>query len=596
MKKIISLLGLAIAAGMIFSSCTKEEEAKLAETPLKSITVKNGGETAAGVVNDTDKTVLFVFDESESFSNVDLIVELNEGWTLTFPTTLTGVNLQDTPVFNFEDPSGQRVRYTITFSSNAFPIVDASKIQIKGLQAGENISVDNATKVITVVYDQDKIDYNNVEIIFNEGALQNGVVLPSDLAYDFTDGISQPLVLDLNGERPYTLTLDVSAYRKKSLSEMGFTDLTSEFVTPADYPYLNVYKGTVFPNLPVWEIGNVWTPSNPRSWEYWIEQEPGEPYPYTHDVFSMVGNWTEDRPTMTAFGTLAIITIDQDKVAGEIIPNVDYSKKFGEVEGLVTIMGCKKAGSIDYMIYDNSSVVNEGAGCYSAYRNSFGFNADGKLSFAVAARKGNELYQVPFQTEWLPLGPDNFSPAEGSAEAVAETATEKWNVTDAAWAYGWLIRDGKALTIQDVIKNDGTNYVSDGGVLGLGWNSFYMKRVLMGRTYDNKIAIMVSSGGQDCWDSGYDVYDNVYNVLRESWGYYFGVNTAQMVWIANQLGWRDVALVSTGDDEGDTSIMPNVRINGKAVITQTEATYNPDIYANESADMVASYYVSLKTK
>ena len=97
------------------------------------------------------------------------------------------------------------------------------------------------------------------------------------------------------------------------------------------------------------------------------------------------------------------------------------------------------------------------------------------------------------------------------AEAVAETATEKWDVTDAAWAYGWLIRDGKALTIQDVIKNDGTNYVSDGGVLGLGWNSFYMKRVLVGRTYDNKIAIMVSSGGQDCWDEGYDIYDNVYN-------------------------------------------------------------------------------------
>ena len=299
---------------------------------------------------------------------------------------------------------------------------------------------------------------------------------------------------------------------------------------------------------------------------------------------------------MTAFGTIAIITIDQDKVAGEIVPNIDYSKKFGEVDGLVTLMGCKKAGSIDYMVYDNSTVVNEGVGCYSSYRNSIGFNADGKLSFAVAARRGNELFKVPFQTEWLPLGPDNFSPAEGAAEGVAETATEKWDVTDAAWAYGWLIRDGKALTIQDVIKNDGTNYVSDGGVLGLGWNSFYMKRVLVGRTYDNKIAIMVSSGGQDCWDSGYDIYDNVYNVLRESWGYYFGMNTAQMVWIAHQLGWRDVALVSTGDDEGDTSIMPNVRINGKAVITQTEATYNPELYANESADMVASYYISLKTK
>lgn len=596
MKKIISLLGIALAAGLVFSSCQKEEEEKFAENPLKSITIVNGDETSAGVVNDAEKKIIFVFDESETFSSVDIQIEVNKGWTLTFPTTLTGVNLQDTPVFNFEDPAGQRVRYTVEFSSNAFPIVDASKIQIKGLEAGENLSVNNTTKTISVVYDQNKIDYNNVELIFNEGSLQKGVVLPSDLVFDFSDGISQPIVFELSGERPYTLTLDVSAYTKKSVSEFGFQDVTANFVTASDYPFLNVYKTTMIQNIPVWEINNVWTPSNPRNWEHMEDWVEGEQYPYTHDVFSMVGNWTEDRPTMTMFGTLAIVTIDQDKVAGEIIPNMDYSKKFGEVEGLVTIMGCKKAGSIDYMIYDNSTVVNEGVGCHSAYRNSIGFTEDGKLSFAVAARKGNDLYQVPFQTEWLPLGPDNYSPAEGAAEAIADAATDKWNVSDAAWAYGWLIRDGKALTIQDVIKNDGTGYVSDGGVLGMGWNSFYMKRVLVGRTYDNKIAIMVSSGGQDCWDSGYDVYDNVYQPYRESWGYYFGCNTAQMVWIANQLGWRDVALVSTSDDETDNTIEPNVRVAGKAVISQEEATYNPALYANESADKVASYYISLTAK
>lgn len=596
MKKIVSLLGIALAAGLAFSSCTPEEEVKYAENPLKSISIVNGDETSQGVVNDVDKKIIFVFDESETFSNVDVIVEVNDGWTLTFPTTLTGVNLQDTPVFNFDDPSGQRVRYTVEFSSNAFPIVDGTKIQIRGLEAGENVSVNNTTKTITVVYDQSKIDYNNVELIFNEGALQKDVVLPDNLSFDFSDGISQPIVFELSGERPYTLTLDVSAYTKKSVSEFGFVDVTANFVATEEYPYLNVYKTVQINNLPVWELDNVWTPTNPRSWEYYEEQEPGAHYSYNHDVFSMVGNWKEDRPTMTMFGTLAIITVDQDKVAGEIIPNIDYGKKFGEVDGLVTIMGCKKAGSIDYMVYDESVVVNPGEGSYSSYRNSVGFTEDGKLSFAVAARRDNELYQVPFQTERLPLGPDNYSPAEGAAEAVAAAATDKWNVTDAAWAYGWLIRDGKALTIQEVVANDGTNYVSDGGVLGMGWNSFYMKRVLVGRTYDNKIAIMVSSGGQDCWDSGYDIYDNVYKPLRDSWGYYFGCSTAQMVWIAHQLGWRDVALVSTSDDETDSMVEPNVRIAGKAVISQEEATYNPELYANDSADKVASYYISLTAK
>ena len=595
MKKIISLLGIALAAGLVFSSCEKEEEEKLAQNPLKSITIVNGDETSQGVINDVEKKIIFVFDESETFSSVDIQVELNEGWTLTFPTTLTGVNLQDTPVFNFEDPAGQRVRYTVEFSSNAFPIVDATKIQIKGLNAGENLSVNNTTKVISVVYDQTKINYNNVELIFNEGALQNGVVLPEDLAFDFTDGISQPIVFDLNGPRPYTLTLDVSAYTKKSVSELGFVDVTANFVSPTDHPYLNVYKANMIQNIPVWMIGSPWAQSNPRWWDFTADYVQGEPYPYLNDAFSMVGDWTEDRPTMTYFGTLAIVTIDQDKVKGEILPNADYSKKFGEVEGLVTVMGCKQGGSIDYMVYNDNAIAHEpAADKQSLWRNSVGFSADGKLSFAVATVKGSDLYQVPFQTDWLALDGDMASAS--AAQEVAAAATDKWEVSDAAWAFGWLIRDGKALKITDIAKNDATNYVSDQGVLGMGWNSFYMKRVLIGRTYDNKIALMISAGGQDCWDSGYDVYDNVYQAYRETWGYYFGCNTAQMAWVAHQLGWRDVALISTSDDETDTSVEPNVRINGKAVISQQEATYNPELYANESADKVAAYYISLSAK
>jgi hypothetical protein len=130
----------------------------------------------------------------------------------------------------------------------------------------------------------------------------------------------------------------------------------------------------------------------------------------------------------------------------------------------------------------------------------------------------------------------------------------------------------------------------------MGWASFYMKRLLVGRTYDNKIAILVTAGGQDYWDSGYDTHKCGYDVYDNEWGYFFGYGTNQLAWIASQLGWRDLALISTSDDETETSIEPNVRINGKAVISKEEAHYNPATYDNESAGKVASYYISLTAK
>jgi hypothetical protein len=439
------------------------------------------------------------------------------------------------------------------------------------------------------------MNYNSVELIFNEGALQTGVEAPADLDFDFTDGIEQPIVFKLDGDRVYTLKLDVSAYQKKSLSEMSFQDVTADFVNPEEYPYINVYKSTQMSGVPVFWLNSVWQPSNPRNWEYWDGYVEGEPYPYLADVFSMPGNWDENRPTKNCWGTLAIVTIDQAKVKGEIIPNGDYSKTFGEIPGLVTLMGCKKAGSIDYFTYNDGAVANNPEFMVS-WRNSIGFSEDGKLSYAVATLKGSELYQVPFQRDWMPLGADNWTADAAAVEAVASAATDKWEVSDAAWAYGWLIRDGKALSIQDIIKNDATNYASDQGVLGMGWASFYMKRLLVGRTYDNKIAILVTAGGQDYWDSGYDTHKCGYDVYDNEWGYFFGYGTNQLAWIASQLGWRDLALISTSDDETETSIEPNVRINGKAVISKEEAHYNPETYDNESAGKVASYYISLTAK
>lgn len=68
-----------------------------------------------------------------------------------------------------------------------------------------------------------------------------------------------------------------------------------------------------------------------------------------------------------------------------------------------------------------------------------------------------------------------------------------------------------------------------------------------------------------------------------------------MVWIANQLGWRDAALLTSSDDEKPESL-PNVKVNGTTVISQADATYQPERYANNGATLTASYFITFDAK
>ena len=592
MKKLVYFLTVALAGTFAFASCTKESNEKDPEVPIKSISVKCGDETVAGVVDDNAQKVTFTFNNAETYSNVDISIEVNKGWTLTYPTVLTGVDLQSTPVLRFTSPSNASVRYTIAFSSNAFPIVDPSKIQIEGLKAGENVSVDNGSKTISVKYDQDVIDYNNVKLIFNEGALQTGTQVPEDTDYDFSDGIEQEIIFKLGGQdRVYKVRLDVTAYSGKSMSEMGFTDITANFVDAGQYPFVHVYSADQFLGIPVYNVNSFWAPSNPRSWEYGEELAEGEHYRYSNDAFSFPGDWKEDRPTMNGFGKIVIVTLDQESVKGDITANIDTSKHFSDYNNLVVVTGCKHMNSIDYMVYDNGVMANNPTGDHAVlWRNSVGFNSDGKMSFSVATYKNDKFYSVPKRSDWITEG-DAFA---SEVQQVADAADKQWDVTDASWVYGWAIRDGKALKVTDIIKNDATQYCSDQGVLGMGWGGFYMKRIVIGRTYDNKIAIMVSGGGQDLWDGSKD------NAPSTDWpdrwgGIAIGYSTAQMVWIANQLGWRDAALLTSSDDEKPESL-PNVKVNGTTVISQADATYQPERYANNGATLTASYFITFDAK
>lgn len=579
MKKISFLMMLACGI-FALASCDKEKEVTYPENPIASISVTVAGETVEGVVDDANRNVKFVFNEAESFSSCDIEIKVNEGWELTYPTTLTGVDLQSTPTLNFKSPEAAVVKYGVTFSSNAFPILDATKIQVEGLQPGENISLDNAAKVITVVYDAAKIDMTNVTIIFNPGALQEGVKTPDDLTYDFTDGMEQPLVLQLGGDRPYTLKLDVSSYLKKAPGALGFVDESATFGVDG----VEVYGTDYITGVPVYCTTTMWCPSNPFNWDYeWPDFDNGETYTYAADVFSFPGDWTEDRPKMDIHGRVAIVYIDQAKFAADIKANVDFSKKMADFNNSVVVTGCKKGDVINYMVYDEKNFADEGQD--APWRNSIGINDAGKLSFNYAAVKDGGLYLIGVQSGY------------SDVEAVVADATEKWEVKDAAWAYVQGIREGKTLKGIDIVYNDGSQWMSMQGVCGMGWNGFYHKRIVIGQTYDNKIALMISGGGEDLWDGSNqpnltDGFD-----WEDRWGAGIkGLSTPQMLWIANELGWRNAALISTSDDHADTSILPNIRIGGKAVIQQDQATYTPDLYANDAADVTAAYFLTFDAR
>ena len=154
--------------------------------------------------------------------------------------------------------------------------------------------------------------------------------------------------------------------------------------------------------------------------------------------------------------------------------------------------------------------------------------------------------------------------------AVLATATEQWDVTDAAWVAGWVVRDGKSLKIADLINNDGNQWVSDTGVLGMGWgNNFYAEHNLVGTTYDGKLAFMINESGWCNWDGveGYVDVDNAYAPFAEDWFNYRGYSLKNMFYLAQKFGWKDAAVLGNATDA--SAMRPVVYLNGISLTGNT---------------------------
>lgn len=565
MGKISYLLGgLAL---LLAVSCNKESKIVYSENPVKAISVTSGTETVAGVVSTTEKTINFTFNNAEDFSSCDVTLELNEGWTLNYPTELKGVNLQDTPVFRFADHNNAVVRYTVDFSSNAFPIVDASKIQVKGLNAGEAITVDNTTKTISIKFNEETMDFNNIELVFNEGALQNGVVLPENLIFDFAQGNSHELIFKLGGDRVYKVVLDVTAYVTTTPEQMGFMDVSSNFVN-ADQSYIKVYSAAKIANVPVfllesadwsnwagsWIKGGGWPSEN----AWYNGNNAGD------DLYAFPGDWASDRPTMNCFGNIAIVTVDAGKVAADL-KSASNGVDPTSVNSAVVTSGWvnKHESQVSYLVRDNGTTVNTPeSGCEAAYRSSV-LVKDGVVSLATAGEKADGFYVIPFQSE-LP-----------DVNAILNAANEKIEAPDIAWVQAWGVRDGKAMGYNDYINNDGTQYMHAPGVFGMGYEGIYRVRNLVGTTYDGKLAFMINEGGAFSGDGVGGLEHNGYSGYADDFRFK-GYSLKQLLWIAQKLGWRNAAVLGSVFEEVSSTFCPSLLVNGKSVIeslTPTNTTY-----------------------
>jgi hypothetical protein len=595
MKKFSYLLALIATGATVLASCNKEKTPVYAEVPINKVSVTSGDETIVGAVDDVNRTVTFTFNNAENFTNCNITIDVNDGWALTYPKSLTGVDLQSTPTFNFTDPNNAIVKYSVKFSSNAFPIVNPQKIQIKGLNEGEDLTVDNTTKTIKIAFDEEKMDFNNIELVFNDGALQTGATLPASLVFDFAQGNSQPLVINLGGERTYFVILDASKYMKATPEQLGFLDVSVNFAT-ADQPWLKVYAAEAVQALPIpcvstsidtnWDWApdwgmNLYGSANPRAWE--IATADGNHYDVGHldDIFSFPGDWTGDRGTMNCFGKIVIVTVDASKVKADLVASADPVDPVAQ-QAVVATSGWTRTDALDYLIKDAGNVIFPGKDWL--YRAAITVD-DGTLGFATPALKGDKYYDLPFQTE-APYAPDDDEAVKAAAhESLMNSATTEITASDMAWVCGWLVRNGKSMGVHDLINNDHSGYVSDNGVLGMGWSTnFYNVHNLVGITYDGKIAFMINEAGFSNWDGqpGYVDVDNGWEEATNAGFNYRGYSLKQMAWMAQRLGWRNAAALGNSFGEAP-DFLPSLVVNGKSVIEGVTPTST-------------SYVVTVKTK
>lgn len=498
--KILSLLGLVA----LLLSCSDADgdnmKSPVQGVPFRSIYVEVDQERVKAEMLDS-KNLSLSFNTAENFAESKIEVELEDGYELIFPSDINKADLANYPVLNFRSPDNQIRKYWLTIVSKAFPVVDASKMSVVG--ASVDVTLNSTNRQITVAFDKCTMNMADIELQFAEGAILEGSEIVSSLHFDFSEKLSQPLIIKQpNGvERTYTVDLNV-ATAMTDPKFLGFNDVTSNYLSTEEYPFISIYQATTIANIPILNVGD----ETPFSWV-----SPYDP--------SMIGDWSESRQTETVSDTkISVITIDKAKAKAQLKSNGGHIL-MNQVHSLIAMSG-RAVIEKTFLCIDETlvSTVNSGD---AGWRSSFGFNAEGEIFFGTTAISDNKLMKLPY-----------FDSHPG--DAYLENAVE-WNgIISLACAHPWLIRSGRRMTSAEIINNDGTGWEV---ALGEAWNGNKRMRSYIGVTYDHKLALAVTSEG-------------------------FGTN--QGAWVLEQLGWREVLYVGGSYYEAD-DFVTTLLVNGKVV-------------------------------
>ena len=545
LKKMLLVL-FAILGITLCVSCSDDDDKEngddgggtTATTPFSSVKVEADGETVTGSVAGT--TITFAFDRAENFSSCRLMVELNTGWQLTYPTDVDDYDMSDDPDLYFKGPDGSKPKYKVVVTSNALPIIDASKITVEG---GYALEINNATKEMVITYDAN-MDRSNVRLNFAEGALMAGATVETT-TFDLSD---DPVTLNIRvagTNRSYILKIDYSALMTPA-SEFGFQDVTEDYVNKAEYPYITVMKinnatlSNVIDKKPVKPNPERWDPSG------WYGKTQAE-------AMAVLGDFNDPAtyPGITNISgvNFTVVTLDASKVKGKLIIDDQNSVSLSEVNNLVVVTGNHiadkgNAGGRGILYGDNKVYSDKLAWIESQPLNvqfgeCFGFTEDGKISFDVATVKDNTLMKVRFYNADYSEDIDdrNKFPEPEETFDCRNYLDGAWNVKYVASGYPWLVRKGEKLTYKQVMGNNGFND-------SMGDNETN-RRGLIGKTYDGKIGIAVVGVGDA---DGAD-----------------GLTLLQAAYVLNKMGWKEImSLGATGWLTGN-SWLPSIKINGQLV-------------------------------
>ena len=111
MKRFISSIFAVLLAALAIVSCKKDDinsQEQGSSVPFKSITATTDGETVTAVAT-AENHLALPFDNASDFTEVELAVELNDGYTVYFPEDLTKADLTETPVIIFKEKSDNLV-------------------------------------------------------------------------------------------------------------------------------------------------------------------------------------------------------------------------------------------------------------------------------------------------------------------------------------------------------------------------------------------------------------------------------------------------------------------------------------------------------